>query len=445
MLRIFIVLSLFFFITNAFPIDYSYNVGLESSSGDNITQNADQIDGVSNTASLGFTISNEPGSVFAINSQGSISYTRFSVDELDNETDKEFQLTSIYQPKDYNFTLLSLVNLSQVPRFRFRSETVNNTRESTILGLRPNYFIRFDGSNRLNFSVTGIDFNIDRVEDQQFTLQDTSSDVVVYSIYHDFRLNSANQFSLVAEKRLTDYEESIQGNANDYEQNNIFARWVYTGTTDAFQLEYGESKVENEANNELKIPHGSFSYERRINRRSTLALDYSEGYDRFIQVNLATNSISFNTQNSDIAQVQKLKSSGIRYNYTSTFWNFSLNGNQSKLETVFSNLRQDRVKTLGLNISYSMSRLLNTPLQSNLEFGHSKNKTQFRGNDFAVNAFEVDETYLQFNHFFTRNLRASLGYNHRSADQDSSNTSSRFVADGDSIYLSVNYQATNNN
>lgn len=446
MLRIFTFFCLVFFSTDSLSIDYSYNLGLESSSGDNISQNSDEIDGVSNTASLAFTLSNEPGSVFSIRSEGSISYTQFSTDELDNEVNKDFQLTATYQPKNYNFNILSLVNLSQVPRFRFRSESVNNTRDSTIFAIRPNYFIRFDPSNKLNFSVTGLDFNIDEVEDQQqLTFQDSSSDVVVYSVYHDFRLNSVNQLSLVAEKRLTDYDDSSPVNASDYEQNNIFARWVYTGATNAFQLEYGESKVEDELNNELSIPHGSFSYERRINNRSSLSLNYVKGYDRFIQINLATNDISFNNQNSDVAQVQKLESSGVRYNYNSTFWNFSLNAGQSKLETVFSSLREDKVKTLGITASYSMSRLLNTPLRSNVELGHSKNKTQFRGNNFSINAFEVDETYLQFNHFFTRSFSLSLGYNHRSADQDSNNVTERFVAEGDSIYLSINYQATNNN
>lgn len=344
----------------------------------------------------------------------SASIVDYSDSTIEDEDTVRLSAITRYAPQGTNFYLDLLENLSQVPANRFRTEGVNNQRDSNIFAASPNYFFRFSPVTRVNFGYQYIDYEIES-DSELLLLQDNDRIERQGSISLINQINPASELALVVQSKDVDFENEGVELGSDFTQEDYLLRWTNENRTSNFSFGVGRFKVEDIQGNIAEDDQYRLFFSRQINRRQSIDFQALRGVAQLFTINAATGTISISQQNNAITRAQLSKGGGIQYQYADTLLSTNIGYFENELTGLFEQSRELR-STYNFRLTYSLSRLLGTPLPRLLTFNatHTKNEFDIELSNVSENSIQTVE--LDYTHFTSRNWSFTISYLDRTSD-----------------------------
>ncbi len=423
-------------------IEYIYTVDTGYENTNNITQRFDGPRGRVMDYGLGFNLTNSLQKEWKLDLSGQISSSHYSDNDLSNDTRKTLQGIAIYQSSISNFAFTTLADISQAPANRFQTQEVNNTRDQNVYAVMPSYYYAVNSSDRMLASYTFVDFNIEGVEDVQAG-QARSSTGQSFLVNYAKRLNTTNVIAFNVRSGQTDFDDDlIFGNgvtqqAVDYDQIDVFLSWVVAGQANQLQFELGKSEIDDQLDRNQSRDSRLVSITRQVNRTNALALSYAEGFNSSLSNIQATNTITVNQQNNNIAAAQESEQYSFRYTISESRLDTNINISSTKLRQTFTENIEER-KMVSISMRYFLSRFMEISGRSSILINYSKSKSEFDSDISNIRSNEIKAYGITFNYIYSSNLMFALSYNIRDALQvDMSNFQS--IADSKSTLFTVVY------
>ena len=436
---IFSILLLLCLINDASAVDWRYTLFSNVRYSDNLNQTANNIEGYAVNAGFTFNLSNEPDAELSYITSGLFGGTTFSQSGIKNQYVRGFNGNLVYQPKDTNFKLLAVENLSQVPQNRFITQEINNLRDIEVTAVKPTYFLNLSGSDKLNIDYSYIIVDAANVN-ANLNLQNGSRKINEGSVGYDRAINATNEISIIARFSDTNFDDPLNINnltGVDYNQKDIFARWTLTGKSNLVRLDYGKSRVETELNKVIDVDLLQFLFRRQLNRTQSISLTYREGFDSIFNFELGTNTINVNNRSGDFGNTLKIKERRISYDITDDFITSRISYFDEDLDSTLTSNTEKRIG-LEFSIVYRLSRLLDSPYDTNLTFTYFNSKNQFDSTLTQVTENKVERFNLSFNYFISRNTFVFLQLQKRNSDSFIVNVANASI-DSNTIFLGVSY------
>ncbi len=431
----FLSFSLFWLSFSARSAELRYTLEGNIQSSDNITQRSDGGSGSATTSSALLSLASTGNIDLTYDMAARLSRIDYSISELSSESTTSFEGNANYQPRETNFSVLALGNITQVPVNRFQTQQVNNTREERAVALMPTYFIRMAGNDRLNFSSTFVNFDS---ESNNTTQQlDNSRVINEYAMGYEKQVNETNALSLIAKKSKTDFKQALEFGAIDFDKDEVYLKWSSEGRTNRILAEYGRSKLVDQLGRELESDLKLFNLVRQINRNQTLEYRFVEGIEGALSTNLSRDRIVINQRNENIPTAQKSKENTLLYSYSGVFFRSSLSITERKVSQIFSENKEIQ-DNLRLAFSYSLARILGTPLDSRVELFFDKNENEFDNEQTNITNTKLTQTSLIYRHMYSEQLSFYLELQQRRSKEISIDLSVR-NNDSDSIFFGVAY------
>jgi len=387
-------------------LDFRYSINTSAQDSNNVTQRVGGGEGKAYTAGFDFTLNSSATSEWNINAASQFLLTKYSIsgdDDLEDEKNKNFQGVVRYDPSGTNFFVNFLANVSQAPRNRFSIEGVNNLRDIQTLAANPSYFIRLNPADRLNFSANVIKLKSDDGEQSDgIILQNDSRKVYEYATSYQKRLTEINTLALNLQQSSNDFDDE---SALDYKQQDLFLSVSINGVANQLQLEYGLSEVKDDINGKTKLNYSQVNYSRQVNRMQSLQLGYFDGVNQVLNTDSVSNG-SVNQQANNALAAQESK-------------DYRLGYDRRLRQLSRADAQFEKEKQYNATVSYSMSRLLNTALNSNLVLSYSLSKRGFDRVDASgnVNANEIKNYGIRYNHNYSPKLSYFIAVTKREATQ----------------------------
>jgi|GEM_PF-2997544 len=396
--------------------EYQYSLLSRYQISDNITQNVDGESGNSLLLGVDFSFQSDQYSSWEFDLSGNYSTTDYSLSNLAREESKSLRGIYLYRPKESNFRFLTLADISQVPRNRFQTQEVNNLRDTGLLAVKPSYFVSINPNDKINMSYTGVNFDIEAASEIA-TNQDNSRMVDEYSISYEKQVNPTNVMSIVAQEKNTDFDEGLAQGAVDFDQEDLFLQWVVNSRINSIQIELGKSKVRDALGQELDGNLALVSLFRRLNRIQTIELVYSEGFDSFFGINLATETINVNVQSNDLARAQRIRERSLAYVYNAATFQFSMNIFKRDAKDAFGDNR-DQQSGGNFRAVYPLSLLSRNLTNADLALSYRHTENDFNTNLSTVDTSKVDILSLRFSHAVNSGFTYFIELNEREAEQE---------------------------
>ena len=396
-------------------LEYIYALDAGYTDSSNLNQRSGGIAGQANEVGIALNVSNSNQKEWDLNLSGRFSYVDYSDAELNNEELSDLEGIALYQSSTSNFSLASLARLSEAPTNRFQSAEVNNLRNENVFAIQPNYFFKINSANKINMLITFVDYNLEDVENSPINTGSSSEDKS-FLINYVNQINSTNSISLNARNGEVDFEKSIGQGAIDYDRKDYFFRWVVAGQANQLQVELGQSHVTDASFNEYQLDHKQLSYTRQINRTQSFDIIYSDGFNNPLRNNLATNTITVNQQNNNIARAQKVEERLFNYNINGDNLTTSLNY-YHQTRDVLSVDNTEEQKGYSFNLVYRLSRVLDNSGMSSIRLSYGKSESEFDGLSANVLSNEVESYSVGYNYVYSSKLTFSLFYSVRDSLQ----------------------------
>ncbi len=429
-----LILLNFVFSAPAFAIDYSYSVNAGYEDSTNLTQTVDGEDGSATSVGIVFDINSNLRREWDLNINGDFEVTDFS-DDLQTQKIKNLQALGTYKPLETNFVLVTLADVSQIPINRFQTQDINNIRDQYAYGFKPSYFFSLTPTDKINLEYTFVDFNLEDVDGIQVAINSSNVNNSAL-INYEKKINATNTLSLNLRSGDTDFDTlSLQG-AVDYEQNDIFLRWLLVSSTNQLQIEYGFSKIKDELGREFDQNQKSLSFTRQINQTNSFTFDYSDRFSNALNTNLATNTISINQLN-NLTTAQAVEEYAFNYNLDKNYFTANIGLSDSQLNQVGTQNTEQR-KSFSLGASYVLSRILEGSGRSNIQLSYSKSESDFETTLTSFISNEIETYNLTYNYVYSNNIVISLGYRVRNANQIDLNFNASSI-DSKGILLRFSY------
>ncbi len=399
-------------------VDYSYGVSTQYEDSNNLSGQIGGEDGQALTYGLNLEFDSATLREFEIEFTGSISKINYLVDTLEDETIKEIEANVFYKPLQSNFTLFSLLNVGTAPVNRFQPQNVNNIRDELTIAVRPSYAIPITKLDNINIGYSYVDLQLEDVAViQQFQASSNTTKTILLD--YEKTVNATNLFSLNYSKGMTDFDQNQAVGAIDYDQDDLFLRWVVTGQTNQLQVDFGKSKITDEFGEDLSLSLKSISYNRQINTENSLALSFSKSFSSLLNTNQATNTVTTNGQNN-------LNAAQIVEDYTASFIH---NGSLLTATVGYSDtqIRQaftqnvEKRKTVQANVTYLLSRILSNSGRSNIRLNYSKSESDFDSLITNITAREIEAYSITFNYVLSSKFAVATAYTVRDNFSDSLN------------------------
>lgn len=394
--------------------EYSYSLNSQFEDSDNLSGRQGGEEGNAKTVGLSFQLGSTNFREWELEFSGALSRVTYSDESLSDETIKEIETNLFYKPLQSNFTLFSLLNVGQAPINRFETQDVNNTRDELTFALRPFYALPLTRLDALNIGYSYVDYQLEDIESAQ-PFQISSNTTSSFLINYEKKINATNQFSLNLSVGETDFDDTITLGAIDYQQDDVFMRWVVTGQTNQLQVEYGTSKIVDELQQKLDIKLQRLSYSRQLNRDNSLELNYSKSFGNALNTNQSTNTTTA-TQQNILNTAQIVEDYSLTYTRAGLLLDITIDFSDSQIKQVFTSNVEQR-KSVGLALTYRMSRLINNSGQSNVRLSYNKSESEFDTvrTNFVSN--EIENYTFSYNYVYSSNLLMSLAYNVRDTMQ----------------------------
>ncbi|WP_196138891.1 hypothetical protein [Aliikangiella sp. G2MR2-5] len=433
--------------------EYTYSIFNNSRFSDNIAESASEVEesGQSYNTGISFRILSDPSTQWQLQADGRFSREIYSQDGLEGQNYKLFSGSLVYQPRSSNFSLRIMDELSQTPRNRFSSQSVNNVRDNNIFTVASSYFYRWGSLDRVYFDVSYSDTNSDDVaidngidsdsDGQSESAIDGSRTVNEASISYERQLNSTNLFYLFVEASEIDFDADFnfttgQG-ARDYEQQDAYIRWVVRGRATRIQVDLGRSNIEDVLGYEADAGLSEVIINRQINRTHALEFTRRTGFDNLLDANFADNSYDLDSQANDLFSAQEITETRAAYSVSSETLNAVFSLHKSDLKSVNSTDTEER-SGFELNLSYPVSRLFHLPTESHLSYLY-----RLTDSDFSTSLSDITDTRsslsrLTFTYQYNANL-ALLAEIERRSSQDKAGIEISRDTDSTSLVLGFTY------
>ncbi len=416
-------------------IEFEYSLFSTYRYSDNLAQNNLQLSGTALNSGGTFNFENESQNVWSVDFSGSISKEWFSIDEIDTQDRNRLSASIEYTSPTSNFEFLLRDDYSQAPRDRFAVSDVDNTVDVNVVTIRPSYFFTITPLDVINAEVTYLDSrregeDVDVVGQESFDFINISRE-----LRYEKTINKSSDISLVLENVTTEFNEDSLG--RDFEQDNVFLRWVGRGRLNQIQLEIGQATVINENQEDFDTELLNILYSRQITGNANLGISLRNSVNFVVSESFIDDSINVDDQIGSFGSAQKVKSLNVLYDMTGD----SLSGNFQLFKAVYEGVSQsnseDRMGA-GLSLTYSLSQYFSSAPQTNLTLNLERNKNEFE-NAAGANIKNDEWVYsLQFNYFAKASLSYFVQYLQR--DASSTSTTSAFLSgDAESISVGFNY------
>lgn len=412
--KVYVSLFLLFISRALYAADYSYGVSSEYEDSDNISGLQAGAEGEVKTVGINFTFGSTNYREWEIELNGGISNIYYSTDELGDETLKELEANVLYKPLQSHFTMYTLVNSGVAPINRFQPQEVNNIRDELVIALRPLYSIPLTKIDTINIGYAYVDYQLEDV-DTTVPFQISSNTATNFILNYEKEVNASNSISFNFGKGKTDFKDNIGFGAIDYEQDDLFLRWVVEGQTNQLQVEYGKSKIVDEFLQKLDISLQTFSFDRQINTENSLELSYSKSFGNVLDTNQATNTVTTSPPN-DLNTAQIVEDHSFSYTHNGNVFNTTFGFSNTNLNQVFTENIEKR-KSIQLELTYRLSRILNNSGLSNISFLYTKSESDFDTSRTDFVYHEVESYNVAYNYVYSSNFTISLIYASRDTSQ----------------------------
>ncbi|MEP1743955.1 MAG: hypothetical protein ABJI60_16760 [Kangiellaceae bacterium] len=416
-------------------IEFEYSLFSTYRYSDNLAQNNLQLSGTALNSGGTFAFENEARNVWTVDFSGAISKEWFSIDELDRQDRNQLSASIEYGSPNSNFEFLLRDDYSQAPRDRFAVQEVGNLVDVNVVTVRPSYFFNITPLDLINAEVTYLDSK--REGEDSDVIGQESFDFVNISreVRYEKTLNSSSDASLVVESVTTRFNEDSIG--TDFDQENVFLRWVGRGRLNQIQVEIGQATVTNENDEDFDTELLNILYNRQITGSANIGVSIRNSVNFVVSESFIEDSINVDDQIGSFGSAQKVKSININYDMTGD----SLSGNFQIFKANYSGLSgsnsEDRLGA-GVTMTYSLSQYFSSAPQTNITAVLERNKTEFE--NAAGTDIQNDEWLysVQFNYFAKASLSYFIQYLQR--DVSSTSTTSAFLSgDAESISVGFNY------
>jgi hypothetical protein len=391
--------------------EYTWRNSVSNSS--NITQRPSGDAGNIYSSGLLFFAESESVQNWEFRLNGDLSHVWYSVPNLLDEDRHSLATFANYTSDQSNFSLNLLADIRQAPNNRFQTQEVNNLRDTMLYAVSPRYFFTITDATRLTIGYQHADYGVE-TDSTIETLQNTPRLEQQLSVSLDTILNPSNRFSIVAQKKDTDFDTSSADVAVDFLQYDIFARWIISQRANQILTEGGQVRVKSFTGQSAKESQWRLMLTRQINRNQTLNIQYSKSVASLFTINQATGNITINQQNDAITSAQISKGGGLQYNFSNNLTSITLGLIENELYGLFEPTFEIR-RSKSIRATYSLSRLFNTPLPRQIIFFASSNE-----NDFELSITNTQESVIKVSTFiYSENISSNLlwffDYSKRSA------------------------------
>jgi len=431
--KIVITVTSLLFSAQLFAVEFEYTVFSVLRHSDNLAQNNAQLSG--NAFNLGgsFNFENDNQEYWSINFAGELSREWFSIDSLD-EQDRKRALASIeYDSPSSNFEFLLRGDYSQAPRDRFAVEDVGNLVDVNIATARPSYFFNITPLDLINLEITYLESSregqdVDIIGQESFDFVNISKEVRYEKI-----INSTSELSLVFDNVITRFNQDSAG--TDFDQDNLFLRWVGRGKFNQIQVEVGKSRVTDNVGEDFDLKLFNILYSRQINSANSIGINLRNSVNFIVSESFIENSINVDDQVGNFGNAQEVESANITYTMTGDLFSSDIQMSHANYQNLNGTSREKRLGA-GLTVTYSLSQYFSTAPQTNIRFVFQKNKNTFENESGVDIDNDVVLYTAQFNYFASESLSYYVQWLKR--DASSTSLTSAFLS-GDANGLSVGF------
>lgn len=396
---------------NTFSAEYEYAWRNSVSNSSNITQLPSGDAGNIYTSGLFFTTESEGYQEWEFNLSGDMSHIWYTAPDIEDEDRISLSSNANFDSSSSNFSLNLLADLRQAPTNRFQTQDVNNLRDNRLLGVAPNYFFNLTPTTRLNINYQHADYQVE-TDSQLNTLQNTPRIEQQGTISLNTQINATNRLAIVGRKKDTDFDSESDEIGIDYLQYDILGRWIVNNRVNQIVTEAGRFRVKSFRGEMAEESQWRFLLTRQINRNQSLNIQLSKSVASLFTINQATGNITVNQQNNAITDAQVSKGGGVQYNYSTELISVTLGFLETELSGLFDPSFEIR-RSKSIRTTYSLSKLLNTPLERQVTLFLSSNE-----NDFDLEITNTTESLIKaqvfsYSHSTSRNLSWFFNYSKR--------------------------------
>ncbi|MBV1911047.1 MAG: hypothetical protein KUG78_17240 [Kangiellaceae bacterium] len=419
--------------SHAVRLDYTLYTTYRYS--DNLAQSNEQLSGTALNSGGTFNFENEGQGVWSVDFSGAISKEWFSIDELADQDRNQLSASVEYSPTTSNFEFLLRDDYSQAPRDRFAVEEVGNLVDVNVITARPSYFFNITPLDLINTEITYLESTRDGEDSDVFGQESFDFVNISKEIRYEKTINTSSDISLVFDSVTTRFNQDSTG--TNFEQENLFVRWIGRGRLNQIQLEFGKARVTNELNENFDTELFNLLYSRQINPRNNIGISLRNSVNFVVSESFIDDSINVDDQVGNFGNAQKVKSANVTYTVTGD----ALSGNFQFFRATYEGLNgQNSEKRLGggLSLNYSLSQYLSSAPQSNVNFVFQRNKNSFD----TVAGAEIENDVVVYSTQFNYFARESLSFFFQYLKRDASSTSltSAFLSgDSESVSIGFNY------
>ncbi len=422
--------------SSVLSMEYEYAIRASVTGSDNISRAIDGESGNSINTGFNFQINSLADSELVVDFSGELLHQKFSEDDISDRQIKQVTGNFEYQPKRSNFSLQLLQELSQEPQNRFEINDVNNIRDSRTLSIIPGYFVQLNPLNTIHFNYVYTNSSDEGVEIEDGFI-DASRKTGEYSLSYERQLSSTQQLFIGANSLRIDFNEQLLEGGVDFDQDDIFARWVLQGRATRVQILYGLSTVYDVLGNEFDADISEFSITRQINQTHSIEFNFGTGFDSELSENYSTDTINLDSQTSNFLSAQEVETYNLIYLITTVSdLNMNLSISNTKINGTLEN-NQEEQRSFSLDLTYPISRIISFG-RNNAEIGLSYRGTENTFDTSLSDVTENDSSVLSitYNQFVSSNVSMFVELSSYKSDGVFLGS---FMADSKSITIGIQY------
>ena len=416
-------------------IEFEYSLFSAYRHSDNLTQNNLQLSGNALNAGGAFSFENDGDGNWTIDFSGSLSREWYSIDSLQRQDRNQVSAIIEYTSPSTNFEFLLRDDYSQAPRNRFAVEEVGNLVDVNVATARPSYFFNITPLDLIKAEVTYLDSS--REGDDIDTFGEESFDFVNISkeIRYEKTLSNSSDVSLVFDSVETRFNEDSSG--VDFDQDNLFIRWVGRGRLNQAQIEIGKSRVTDVGGEDFDTELFNFLYSRQINPDNTIGISLQNSVNLIVSESFIQDSINIDDQIGAFGNAQKVKSANVSYTMSGELISGDFQISNASYENLAGENREKRAG-ISLSVTYSLSKYFSTAPQTNVNLILQKNKNSFENELGSDIENDVELYSLQFNYYASESLSYYIQWLKRDASSNSP-TSAFLSGDSNSISIGISF------
>jgi hypothetical protein len=422
------------FCLTASAVDFDYSLYSALRYSDNLAQSNEQLSGTSLNSGGTFSFENESQSVWSVDFSGAISKEWFSIDELETQDRNQASASIEYKSPTSNFEFLLRDDYSQAPRDRFALEEVNNLVNVNVITARPSYFYNFTPLDLFNAEITYLASTRDGIDTNVLGQESLDFINISKEIRYEKTINTSQEISLVFDTIETEFDDDSLG--NNFEQDNLFIRWVGRGRLNQIQLEFGKARVTS-ADQEFDTELYNILYSRQINSNHSFGASIRNSVNFVVSESFIDNSINVDDQIGSFGNAQKIKSGNLNYTMTGDLVSGTFQIFDATYEGI-SGSNSEKRRGGSLTATYSLSQYFSSAPQSNLLINLQKNTNSF--DNLSGNSVENNvEVYAAHFNYFVRPT-FSIFFQLLKRDVESTSATTNFLSgDSESVSLGFNY------